>query len=77
MNTERTLRVNVYQLHDAINKAVDGVIQRSEVFKSCLTCHHWEGENDKDTCKKYQARPPARIIANGCPDYDDYDDIPF
>lgn len=73
MNTKPSLRVNFYRVTDAIREAVE----RTDVFPSCLTCRHFKADNDEDICGKYNARPPARIIANACPDYDDHDDIPF
>lgn len=30
-----------------------------------------------ETCTKYEMRPPARVIAFGCKDYEDEDSIPF
>lgn len=30
-----------------------------------------------ETCTKYNMRPPARVIAFGCPAYEDEDSIPF
>lgn len=46
------------------------------VVKSCITCDNFEEETE--TCKKFNARPPARIIAIGCGDYENInEDIPF
>lgn len=30
-----------------------------------------------ETCCKFEMRPPAKIIAWGCPDYEDENSIPF
>lgn len=49
--------------------------QRIDLMQSCLSCHHFLEPNE--TCKKFNSRPPARIIANGCQHYDDDFDIPF
>lgn len=46
------------------------------VFQSCLNCIHFR-ESAGEICGLYKARPPARIIAFGCPSYDDVDEIPF
>jgi len=46
-----------------------------EVVKSCLSCEFFNEQAEK--CNKWNARPPARIIAFGCPDYLDKDCIPF
>lgn len=52
------------------------------ITPSCISCEHFEehgrsGAYPPETCRKYNARPPARIIALGCPSYMDNDDIPF
>jgi len=44
-------------------------------YQSCLNCFFF---NEKEElCNKYKMRPPARIIAFGCPDYSDVIEIPF
>lgn len=42
---------------------------------SCLSCVHFNEPNE--ICGRYNQRPPARVIANGCPEYIDYYDVPF
>ena len=48
---------------------------RQDLMRSCLTCQHFD--ETRELCKPAQMRPPARVIANGCPKYDDIYDIPF
>lgn len=63
--------------------AIQGLLQiltasgdRSEFFKTCITCEHWE--HKQELCKKFNARPPAKIIADGCKEYEcSLDDVPF
>lgn len=43
--------------------------------KNCIACEHFDEASE--VCKKYGQRPPARIIAMGCPDFENNDDIPF
>jgi hypothetical protein len=50
-------------------------ITRSDIFQNCLNCMNWDYPNDQ--CKKYQVKPPAEIIVNSCPDYQDDGEIPF
>ena len=50
-------------------------ITSSNIFQNCLNCMHWK--YDQDQCGKYNAKPPAEIIVNSCPDHLDNDDIPF
>lgn len=45
------------------------------VIKNCISCNFWNEQ--KEICNKYQQKPPARVIAFGCPDYLDMDEIPF
>lgn len=41
--------------------------------RTCLTCDHFHEQ--KELCGLYGQRPPARIIAFGCPSY--VNEIPF
>jgi len=43
---------------------------------SCLSCEHFR-ESTEECNAANGARPPARIIAFGCNQYKDKDDIPF
>lgn len=49
--------------------------------QSCLSCHFFDEDGrksgEKEQCTAYKERPPARVIAFGCPNYSDADDIPF
>lgn len=70
---------------------IDVVMQRTDLYRSCITCAYFEGARDlsdhpakQPRCAKHCAHPPAFIIANGCDDYVDMvesgklnDDIPF
>ena len=42
--------------------------------RTCLTCDHFR-ETKGEVCGLYNQRPPARIIAFGCPSYEN--EIPF
>lgn len=63
------------QMFDAIAEHLKVAIVASleGATKSCLTCDHFNEPGE--ICRLYQARPPARIIAFGCPSY--VDEIPF
>lgn len=58
-----------------LEKFVRERFEREELMRTCLTCHHWQEQ--AEVCKKYNARPPAKVIANGCADYNDSYEIPF
>lgn len=45
---------------------------REDIFRSCLSCFSWQHE--EETCGLYKQRPPAKVIVNSCPSYED---IPF
>lgn len=45
------------------------------VTQSCISCTTF-AERD-ELCTRWNARPPARVIAFGCNDYQDNEDIPF
>lgn len=34
------------------------------IDQSCLQCMHWE--DNKEMCKLFNQRPPAKVIVNGC-----------
>ena len=40
---------------------------------NCVDCLHFDEKNE--TCTKWNARPPARVIAFGCDNFEE--DIPF
>lgn len=49
---------------------------------TCIRCMHWSQgvehggpSNPDEMCHKFYQRPPARIIAQGCPEF--VEDIPF
>lgn len=39
---------------------------------TCMTCLYFDEQTEM--CTRYNARPPARVIAYGCPDHDS---LPF
>jgi len=43
--------------------------------RSCINCANFDEPTEQ--CRKYKQRPPARVIALGCPEYEDEDVIPF
>ena len=45
------------------------------ILESCISCKNFHEQSE--ICKKYRQKPPARVIAFGCKEYDDIDDIPF
>ncbi len=49
--------------------------ERVDLMRSCLTCHNFHEASE--TCVKFRAKPPARVIANGCDGYNDSHDVPF
>lgn len=65
-------------LRAAITGAIWAQFNRNDIFpfKNCLNCLHFT-ENTM-YCKRWNARPPARVIAYSCGDaHDDISEIPF
>lgn len=58
-----------------LNSAINGIMIRLDPFRSCLTCINFD--EPSEICKLYKQRPPARIIVNGCPSFDDISEVPF
>jgi len=50
--------------------------KRSDWFQTCITCINWT-TGSSPMCMKFNAVPPATIIADGCEHYQDEDSIPF
>lgn len=50
-------------------------LEDARIMQSCIVCLHFNEESE--ICSKFQARPPARVIAYSCPDFSDADDVPF
>jgi hypothetical protein len=59
---------------DLAGRIFEGV-KHADLFRSCINCVGFD--EPSEICKRYKQRPPARIIANGCDNYDDTNDIPF
>lgn len=57
---------------DIVQPSVVDAIMRAT--QCCLTCDHFR-ENPNELCGLYGKRPPARVIAFGCPAYEN--EIPF
>lgn len=36
-------------------------------ISQCPNCEHWDKKNE--VCSTYNQRPPATVIANGCPEW--------
>lgn len=48
----------------------------AQLVKNCINCDLFDEPNE--LCRKHQRRPPARIIAHSCPDWENLsDEIPF
>lgn len=56
-----------------LEAAVADLIETARLYRSCLTCQHFEEATE--ICRIAAARPPARVIAMGCPKY--FEQPPF
>lgn len=65
-----------FTTHNDLNLILSALFDRLEpIYESCLNCDNF---NEKDElCKLYNKRPPARVIAYGCPLWKDAYEIPF
>lgn len=71
MNTNDRHAVVAVMVTD-LTKAMREELDRAT--KTCLNCMHFDEPNEQ--CRKYDnQRPPARVIASGCPGHED--EIPF
>ncbi|WLJ71057.1 hypothetical protein [Sphingomonas phage Kimi] len=61
---------------EILNEALKGTTWNVlGIMRSCIACDHFLEQTEQ--CTKYGARPPARVIAFGCPSFEDDNDIPF
>lgn len=44
-------------------------------YQTCIICRNFN--ENKEECKLFNAKPPARVIAFGCDKFDDLEEIPF
>lgn len=68
LSTRNTLRA---VLEDVVREAMDNV---ASLQRTCMNCRHFSELDER--CELAGARPPAHVIAFGCPSFD-LDDIPF
>lgn len=66
------VHLNAEQLNACITK---GAWTETGIMRTCISCDHFLEQTEH--CTKYNARPPARVIAFACPSYEDDNDIPF
>lgn len=73
-----------YLLRDQMLKTIEAL--GFEHMQTCLTCINFSEHakrmspnyvQPEEFCNRFNGRPPARIIAYGCPSYTHNDEIPF
>lgn len=50
-----------------LEASISDLIEQARLYRSCLTCQHFD--EPTEVCSLAGARPPARVIAIGCPKY--------
>lgn len=63
VSTEREISIRL--LAETLAKELAETL--TQATKCCITCEHFD--LPREVCTKYARRPPAKIIAYGCPDY--------
>lgn len=63
----------VYDIRDHMKACIEAYAE--ELVQTCITCTEFNEQSE--FCRKYNARPPARVIAYGCPSYFNEEEIPF
>jgi hypothetical protein len=58
---EKNIAVSLQKCASEIAKAI------VENMETCINCAHFHEQTE--ICELAQARPPARVIAHGCPSY--------
>jgi hypothetical protein len=73
MPVEREALAN--HVREKIRTAINEVLANQIIISSCISCINFD--EPSEICKVFKQRPPARIIAHGCPEYVDAYDIPY
>lgn len=58
---DRNIAIALQALGSDVARAV------TDAMETCLSCEHFDEAGE--VCALAQARPPARVIAHGCPSY--------
>ncbi len=64
-----------YDLQGAFFYAVSSICEKESIYISCLNCINFKEQTE--LCGLVDIRPPAKVIAYGCPQWEDKDEIPF
>lgn len=65
-----------FDLRSALINTFENTIKQVDpVYISCLNCINFKEK--EELCGLVNQRPPARVIAYGCPRWEDVDEIPF
>lgn len=59
------------EIFSMLARAADLIAKRTAPIRTCLTCCHFKESPDpaQEFCGKYGIRPPARVIVNSCPEW--------
>lgn len=64
--------MSAIQKREHLMKLQESLIKSNQIT-TCTNCEFWKDETE--TCEKYKARPPAKVIVVGCIEH--IDGIPF
>lgn len=56
------------QLKALFARMADLVAREAGYARTCLSCHHFD--EGTEVCRKWQRRPPAKVIVNSCPEWE-------
>jgi len=59
-------------LRSELLKLFNQALVEADALKTCITCSEFTEETE--ICKKFKARPPARVIAFGCSSFFESED---
>lgn len=64
-----------YDIQSALVEALEKTCKQNGLLRSCCNCLKFDSL--LEICKLANQKPPARVIAYGCPKWEDKDEIPF
>lgn len=75
MTTPKLRRDAYYDIQAIISGSLRDIAEKHHIYQCCLNCINFREQTE--LCGLANARPPARVICFGCPQWENKEGIPF